>query len=130
MNMKEWAENEVRIACSDEGEESYGNSCLSSALKAFTSLCEDGHSGMSIQFTKSILNRLIAGKPLSPIEDKDNIWKFSFEDTNGVKNYQCIRYSSLFKEVYPDGAVKYKDTESLYRIIRMISHLRYIVRRS
>lgn len=35
---------------------------------------EDGHSGMSIGITKNILNRLIAGKPLTPIVDTEDIW--------------------------------------------------------
>ena len=35
----------------------------------------DGHSGFSIQITKSILNRLIDGKCLTPIEDTPDIWE-------------------------------------------------------
>ena len=81
MGMKEWAKREVQIACKrenpdrKEGEWDYGCACYESALKAFNSLMEDGHSGMSIGFTIQILNRLIAGKPLTPIEDTDDIWK-------------------------------------------------------
>ena len=76
MDMKSWAEKEIEIACArekanaeDSDEWNYGVACYQSALKAFNSLCEDGHSGMSIGFTKNILNRLIDGKPLTPIED-------------------------------------------------------------
>ena len=78
--MKEWAEREVQIACKrenpdrKEGEWDYGCACYDSALKAFNSLMEDGHSGMSIEFTKQILNRLIDGKPLTPIEDTEDVW--------------------------------------------------------
>ena len=83
MSMSEWAKKEVEIACKMENpnieldengmpkEFDYGCSCYGSALKAFKSLCEDGHSGMSIGFTKQILNRLIDGKPLTPIEDAE-----------------------------------------------------------
>lgn len=73
--MERWAENEVAIACRREnpdrkdGEWDYGCACYESALKAFGSLCEDGHSGFSIGLTKAILNRLINNKPLLPIED-------------------------------------------------------------
>lgn len=62
MSMLEWAKREVEIACKrenpdkKEGEFDYGCACYESALKAFESLCEDGHSGMSIGFTKNILN--------------------------------------------------------------------------
>ena len=41
--------------------------CYESALRAYRSLERDGHSGMSVQITKSILNRLIDGKCLTPL---------------------------------------------------------------
>ena len=80
--MKEWAEKEIEIACkrerngneTPEGEWDYGCACYQSALKAFNSLIEDGHSGFSISLTKNILNRLIEGKPLTGIEDTDDVW--------------------------------------------------------
>lgn len=83
MDMIEWAENEVKLACererkvsgTPEGEWDYGCACYESALKAFKSLVKDGHSGMSIGFTKHILNRLIDRKPLSPIEDTEDVWE-------------------------------------------------------
>lgn len=55
MNMLDWARQEVEIACrkenpnKKEGEFDYGCACYGSALKAFESLCEDGHSGFSIK---------------------------------------------------------------------------------
>ena len=62
MNMLEWAKREIEIACKhergdkDPNEQDYGVACYESAFKAFESLMEDGHSGMSISFTKAILN--------------------------------------------------------------------------
>lgn len=118
MNMYEWAKKEVEIACKKEnperkdGEFDYGCGCYESALKAFKSLCDDGHSSMSIGFTKNILIRLIEGKALTPIEDKDDIWRRAYDmKETGAKVYQCTRMSSLFKEVYPDGSVKYHDND-------------------
>jgi len=118
MDIKTWAEREAAIRIeferkdkdTDEPFFNYGAACVESALKAFNCLMEDGHSGMSIGFTKAFLNRLIDGKPLTPIEDTDDIWKFSWED-DGVKTYQCTRMSSLFKDEYPDGTVKYHDVD-------------------
>lgn len=116
MSLKEWAYREIEIACKrenpdrKEGEFDYGCACYESALKAFNSLLEDGHSGMSIGLTKNILNRLIDGKPLTPIEDTDDVWEFSYEK-DGVEKHQCSRMSSLFKDVYPDGTVKYRDID-------------------
>lgn len=114
--MNTWAEKEIEIACAreratGENESDYGVACYQSALKAFKSLTEDGHSGFSIVVTKNILNRLIEGKPLTPIEDTPDIWEevtYLRVDSN-VKKYQCTRMSSLFKDVYPDGTVKYHD---------------------
>lgn len=118
MSMLEWAREEVRIAsererCGTSNDEwNYGIACYESALKAFESLLNDEHSGMSISITKSILNRLIDGKSLTPIEDIPEVW----DHTSGgpyadCKQYQCKRYSPLFKYVYDDGHVEYRDTE-------------------
>lgn len=124
-NMERWAENEVAIACRREkpdrkdGEWDYGCACYESALKAFGSLCEDGHSGFSIGLTKAILNRLINNKPLLPIEDTDEVWS-DISDMSGLRgeerNYQCKRMSSLFKYVYADGTVKYRDVDRYHGV--------------
>ena len=123
MSLLEWAKKEIEIACkreresASEGEWDYGCACYDSALKAFDSLLDDGHSGFSIRLTQRILNRLIDGKPLTPIKDTEDVWKYSFDrDDTGIKVYQCIRMSSLFKEVYPDGAVKYDDIDRVSAI--------------
>lgn len=83
-------------------------------MKAFESLLEDGHSGMSIGFTKAILNRLIDGKPLTAIEDTEDVWTNEYTFKDGITTYQCKRMSSLFKYVYPDGMIKYRDIERTY----------------
>ena len=124
-SIERWAENEVAIACCREkpdrkdGEWDYGCACYESALKAFHSLCEDGHSGFSIGLTKAILNRLINNKPLLPIEDIDEVWS-DISDMSGLKgeecNYQCKRMSSLFKYVYADGTVKYRDVDRYHGV--------------
>ena len=118
--MTEWAENEIKYACERERKASgtpeeewdYGCACYESALKAFKSLSEDGHSGMSIGFTKNILVRLIDGKPLTPIDDIEEVWNECHGLRDDVKStYQCKRMSSLFKDVYEDGSIKYSDND-------------------
>lgn len=118
MSMLKWAENEIRLACErenpdrKEGEFDYGCACYESAFKAFKSLIEDGHSGMSISITRNILNRLIVGQPLTPIEDTDDIWnECNYDINNQYKTYQCKRMSSLFKYVYKDGTIEYNDVD-------------------
>lgn len=120
MNKKKWAEKEVQIACKREnsdrkdGEWDYRCACYKSALKAFNSLLEDEHSGFSIAVTKYILNRLIEGKPLTPIEDTEDVWN-NISDISGLRgekvNYQCGRMSSLLKYVYEDGKIIYRDVD-------------------
>lgn len=115
MSTLEWAKREAEIACksietddADDISVKYNQSCMASALKAFESLCGDGHSGMSIHITQNILNRLIDGKTLTPIEDTDDAWN-ECSSVNGKKIYQCKRMSSLFKTIDEDGNVTYSD---------------------
>ena len=108
--MRDWASKEVEIACERE-KDWYGCSCYKSALKAFESLCEDGHSGFSFNETKNILIRLMDHLPLTPITEKD------FENVDWDKeilgdDIQCPRMSSLFKR--KDGT--YHDIDRAYCI--------------
>lgn len=104
-----------KIQIEKEGEFDYGCACYESALKAFESLCEDGHSGLSIKMTQAILDRLLDGQPLTPIEDTDDIWDIRPRlSKDGLKIYQCKRMGSLFKNVYDDGTVRYDDVNRSY----------------
>ena len=120
MSMSEWAKREVEIACKREaperkdGEWDYGCACYESALKAYLSLMEDEHSGMSFGFTRGILKRLLESKPLTPIEDVPEVWKESFGWADGGKHYQCNRMTSLFKDIDEKGNVTYHDTGRYY----------------
>ena len=119
-----WAEQEIEFAIKKEkesamkaGEENvweYGAGCYESALKALRSLLEDEHSGMSISFTKNILNQLIDGRPLTPIEDTEDMWIYRYTREDGTKVYKCIRMSSLFKDIHPDGRITYTDVNRYY----------------
>lgn len=125
--MKDWAENECRIACKkenpdydfDSNEFDYGCSCYKSALKAYNSLMDDDHSGMSFSLTKNILIKLLNKMPLTPITEND----FNSEPitgdkptADGKKIYQCYRRSSLFKEVDKDGNIQYSDIDRVVSI--------------
>lgn len=84
-------------------------------MRAFESLLRDDNSDMSIGFTKAILDRLIDGKPLTPIEDTEEVWGSPYiESFDGSKRYQCKRMSSLFKHVAKDGSVTYNDIDRYY----------------
>ena len=122
--MKDWAKKEIEIAkareiknANDSAEAAYGCMCYESAYKAFEALLGDGHSGFSISITKQILNRLIDGRPLTPIEDTDDVWRGEPVDRrDGSTSYQCVRMSGLFKHVHPDGSVTYHDVNRVTAI--------------
>ena len=130
MTMKEWASREIELACKKENpnwdgkEFDYGCSCYQSALKAYESLCGDGHSGFSWNLTKNILIRLMEGLPLQPITDedfvitKDTILESpEYLKERGLKSdIQCPRMSSLFRYETLDGEISYCDIDRAYGI--------------
>ena len=130
MSMYEWAEQECRLACKkenpnfdfDSDDFDYGCSCYKSALKAYKSLLEDEHSGMSFSFTRDILDRLMRGEPLTPITDEDFesgslIYDADDLASMGLKSeIQCPRMSSLFRKETIDGEVTYHDLDRAYCI--------------
>lgn len=130
MSMYSWAEQECRLACKkenpnfdfDSDDFDYGCSCYKSALKAYKSLADDGHSGMSFSSTIDILERLMRYKPLTPITDDDFKGEYSIcsdKDlaSRGLKSeIQCPRMSSLFHKETVDGKVTYNDLDRAYCI--------------
>lgn len=123
MDIMEWARKEVEIFYEREkgnmsfSEYDYMCACYESALKALESLVSDNHSGMSIGVTQNVLNRLIDKKPLTPIEDTDDIWEACEHVKECCKaTYRCKRMSSLFKDVLKDGTVIYLDVGRVYAI--------------
>lgn len=122
MSMLDWAKNEVELACKKENPDwdgesfDYGCSCYKSALKAYESLMDDEHSGMSWSITRSILIRLMNGQNLTPIEDTEDVWSLC-SDFGTTIMYQCKRLSSLFKDIHNDGTTTYSDTNRAYGIL-------------
>lgn len=115
--MIDWAENEIRIALAHENEDDaffgYVKACYESALKAYKSLCDDNHSGMSISVTRNILDRLIEHQPLTPIEDDEDVWeeRFGLNGHDKIRIFQCKRMTCFWKKVYPNGAIRYNDND-------------------
>lgn len=109
MNLSDWAKEEMIIYGKNTDE--YGKGILDSAMKAFLSLCGDGHSGMSIGITKTILDRLLLCKPLSPLTGEDSEWGAECCMSNEHKTFQNKRCSAVFKDIYPDGTIEYSDID-------------------
>lgn len=120
MSMSEWAKNEVELAKKRENpslepdEWDYGCACYDSALKAYLSLCKDGHSGFSFSMTRAILERLLHECPLTPIEDKPESWGTVDSDKCGIHYTYCKRRPSLVKRVDAEGRVSYSDSGRYY----------------
>ena len=104
----ELAKNEALKSGSDNCSTHYICECLNSALKAFNSLREDGHSGASMEQTLMFLQRLVRRLPLTPI-DEDTTWVKSNVSESGIVTYQCARMTSLFKDVDREGNITYSD---------------------
>lgn len=127
MSILEWAKKEVALAnhqdgttASTENEDTmdcYVSGCYASALKALSALAEDGHSGMSIGLTMSVLNRLVAWKPLTPITEDDFVEDESdihanpewLKEQHLKSSIHARRYHSLVRNEHEDGSITYYD---------------------
>lgn len=122
MNTYEWAKHELNLARENEiakckaepGDEDYGLMCYNAAEQLLNVFEEQGHSGYSAKVVCSIFERLVKGKPLTPIKDEEDQWRkaYSFKK-DPVKRYQHKRMGSLFKYVAPDGVVSYYDIDRI-----------------
>ena len=128
MSLDIWAKREVELAKnealksgSDNCSAHYICECLNSALKAFNSLCEDGHSGASMEQMLMFLQRLVRGLPLTPI-DEDTTWVKSSVSESGTITYQCARMTSLFKDVDREGNITYSDVNRVVCVNKDDSH--------
>lgn len=120
MSLYKWAEKEVKLACKKENPKwdgktfDYGCGCYASALKAFSSLLEEGHSMFSWSMTRNILERLMRYLPLTPVTDEDFRDKVPGKwpkEKDIVSERVCSRMFSLFRYEYKDGTVKYSDVD-------------------
>lgn len=99
--MTKWAEREIAAACKRENPNwdgksfDYGCSCYQSALKAYKSLMDDGHSGYSFSITKNILKKLLDEIPLSPITDED----FFSDKYESLESEECDDVRELIEVV-------------------------------
>lgn len=84
---------------------------LDSALKAFLSGQEDCPVGVSYSMMNNILDRLVKSKPLTELTGEDGEWINTTPMGDEPMIYQNKRCSSVFKYVYPDGRVDYKDID-------------------
>ena len=128
MSLDIWAKREVELAKNEALKSGADNcsahyicECLNSALKAFNSLREDGHSGASMEQMLMFLQRLVRGLPLTPINE-DTTWVKSSVSESGTITYQCARMTSLFKDVDKEGNITYSDVNRVVCVNKDDSH--------
>ena len=109
-NRKEWANKEAKHVAKHVTMK-YGNNIpmtecyemvVNEAVKLFNELEDLPHTEESKVMIKRFLSRLIEDKPLSPIEDGDDMWDevgSPFEEDTGVEIYINKRLRTLFKRV-------------------------------
>ena len=110
-NLDKWAKREIELQLKECQNDWYSKNVLKCAYKVYKKLCKQNHSGASVQLVKSVLDRLIDFKPLSPIEGNDDEWTDVTWNDSSATVYQNKRYSGLFKNVYEDGTVAYNDVD-------------------
>lgn len=124
MNTYEWAKHELNLARENEiakckkegdyhpGDEDFGIMCYDAAEHLLEVFQEQGHSEYSANVVCSIFERLVKGKPLTPIKDEEDQWHYAYTiEKFHEKCYQHKRMSRLFKHVAPDGTVSYYDID-------------------
>lgn len=103
MGVYEQAQREVEIFKTIMGDDDGGDYVIGaceSALKAFKSLCDDGHSGCSFGMTLNILNRLARGLPLTSINDDTADWhEMESSKDDVIRQYTSGRISGFYKYI-------------------------------
>lgn len=108
----EWAKNEIELALK-ETNNPLKKKCYKTVLKIFKILNSDKFSWEETGFIRRTINALFSYYPLTPIENNDDEWIecFGIHENPAVRVFQHKRMGSLWKDVFPDGTIKYKDNE-------------------
>lgn len=101
-----------KVCPDDNISRKYKLECIKSAMRAYCSLCADGHSGYSIFETMSFLKRMVEHKPLTPLTDDESEWNLidPADEKDNFDLFQSRRSPSVFKKVYADKTV-YNDVD-------------------
>ena len=74
-------------------------------LEVIEKVANQGHSGLSIEIFKNVLDTLLSYKPLTALTGEDDEWMNVNEEEEYIL-YQNIRASNVFKHVYKDGRIE------------------------
>jgi len=97
MSLLSYAESELNLIGLTE-EDEYNAMMRKHILHIIKEFADDGHSGFSAPYAISILTKLMAFKPLTPLTGEDDEWTNVSNYGSGNPHYQNKRLSSVFKE--------------------------------
>lgn len=118
-----WARDELQRAGLFDKDSDYEGMLGTEVMRMVETFSEAGHSGFSAALAASILARLSAWKPLTPITDSPDEWMHIDEDMAGEPNlWQSRRQPSLFS--YDGGKTYYDLDEKVTRRTKLIARLR------
>ena len=95
--MVEFAKKEMDIIRLTEDDEMNGE-MRKHILHMVEEFADEDHSGFSASYALSILQKVLAYKPLSPLTGEDSEWNYVVESGFGDSFYQNNRHGSVFKE--------------------------------
>lgn len=94
MSLVQFAEEELKRLGSDDEMQSAMNKHVLHMVKEFA---DEGHSGFSASYALSIIKRLLAYKPITPLTGNDDEWGH-VSDVSGSPLWQNKRCFSVFKD--------------------------------
>jgi hypothetical protein len=95
--MTEFAKKEMDIIGLTDEDEMNG-AMRKHILHMVEEFADEGHSGFSASYALSILQKVLAYKPLSPLTGEDSEWNDVADHGRGDFLFQNNRYSAVFKE--------------------------------
>lgn len=118
----DWITERVSKECNGDGFDEYIIGVYHSAQKAYNYVISNVKNGYEYQEVIHYLFPILNDNVLVPIEDVEEIWNdvndfFLGRDEKKKRiytTYQCKKMSSLFKDVYSDGHIVYRDIDRAY----------------
>lgn len=102
MSLVEYAQNELdRIGLTADSEDEMNRMMRAHILHMVNEFAEEGHSGFSASYALSILQKVLAFEPLTPLTGDDSEW-IDRAEMSGEPHWQNKRCSRVFKEA--DGS--------------------------
>ena len=107
-NAFKWMNDEIDKFKATHPEIDWIEPVCKNALEILKCYTDYPHDNVTLSNTQYIVNRLLSGRPLTPIEESDNWTQIEYKD-KCCKAFKCDRMSSLIKFIYENGDVKYSD---------------------